>query len=298
VVIESYRPGVAKTFGIDAETLRAVNPRLIHCAISGYGSHSARSGHDLNFTALSGLLDYQRDHEGRPTLPSSQLGDVGGALFAALLIVAAIHERDRTGAGGTIDLSLAAAARAVIPTAEVAAAGGRDSPLGLVLTGGLPNYEIYETADGGYLSVACLEPRFWDAFCRAIGHPELVVEEFHESAWPKVRKTISDTLRSRTRAEWEAVFAEVDACIEPMLTVEEARERFGPSEATHPLTVNVGAPAADAEALGESFADAAALAGYSSDDIRALSGSQTFKAKSTFGRILSQAKQLLHRGSS
>lgn len=294
VVVESYRPGVAREFGIDADSLRAHSPRLIHCAISGYGSQSARSGHDLNFTALSGLLDFQRDHQGHPTLPSSQLGDIGGALFAALLIVSAIHERDRTGVGRTLDVSLADAARAVIPTAEAAAAGGRQSPLGLVITGGLPNYEIYETADGGYLSVAPLEPRFWARFCDAIGHPELSGEEFHPSEWPRVRKVVAETIRSKSRGEWEAVFARVDACVEPLLTIDEARDRFGPTEHRHPLRVNIGEDQASVQPLGEAYLLAAAIAGYSEEDAERLRGTGAFRPASSLGRILTQAKRLLH----
>ena len=113
VVVESYRPGQAESFRVDAETLRAFNPRIIYCSLSGFGSENPRSAHDGNFVALAGLLDLQRDHRQRPVLPATQIGDMGGALFLVVLILAAILERDKTGNGKNLDISMAAATRAI-----------------------------------------------------------------------------------------------------------------------------------------------------------------------------------------
>lgn len=266
VTVESYRPGVAAKFGIDAATLRGINPRLICCSISGFGEGRERSAHDLNFVALSGLLDLQRDASGKPVLPATQIGDMSGALYAALLILAALHGRTQSGEGAALDISMAAAARAVMPTAEALYRGSHHTPETFWLTGGLPNYAVYRTRDGGYLAVAPLEPHFWKSFCEALGRPELVPLQFEASRRDEVTRTIADTIASRDRSEWEEVFAGVDACVEPVLTIEEAHRRFGDPLINGPLQTNYPTGPLAPPELGASFAAAADLARLSPDE--------------------------------
>jgi crotonobetainyl-CoA:carnitine CoA-transferase CaiB-like acyl-CoA transferase len=266
VAVESYHPETASRFGVDAATLTRINPRLVHCSVSGYGAGSPRSSHDLNFVALAGMLDLQRDSNGRPVLPSTQIGDMSGGLFAALSIVAALFERQTTDSGRSIDISMADATRAVMPTAEALYRGTNETPESFFLTGALPSYNVYETADGGYLAVASLEPKFWVQFCQAIGLPELIERQYDRKASEEIRAKVSDAIRRKTRVEWEAIFATVDACVSPVLSIEEAHERFGDPVERHPIRRNFGSTTAPAPRLGASFERAAGVAGLSADE--------------------------------
>lgn len=280
VVVESYRPGVASSFGIDAATLRAINPRLVCCAISGFGAGRARSAHDLNFVALSGLLDLQRDGDGTPVLPATQIGDMSGALYGAILILAALHDRDRTGEGASLDVSMAAASRAVMPTAEALYRGSHQTPETFWLTGGLPNYTLYRTRDGGFLAVAPLEPHFWETFCEAIGHPELIPKQFDARSRESVTRAIAEAIASRDRSDWEGVFDRVDACVEPVLTIEEAHHRFGDPLENGPLQTNYPTEGLEPPQLGSSFDAAADLAGLSPEERKRRRKSGAFDAGS------------------
>ncbi|MBI2212301.1 MAG: CoA transferase [Acidobacteria bacterium] len=275
VVAESYRPEAAAELGIDADTLLSINPRLIYCSVSGYGSGDARSGHDLNFVALAGLLDLQRDREGRPILPSTQLGDMAGALFAALTILASLIERTTTGRGKKIDVSMSDATRAVMPTAEALYRGTHSSPSSFFLTGALPEYNVYQTADGKHLAVAPLEPKFWEAFCRAIGEPQLVEHQYDIESRAEVFETIRRAIASKSRSEWESCFADVDACVTPVLTIEESHQRFGDPVSRNPLQSNFPSARGETPKLGEHFA----AIGLSADEQAKLRKSGRFESK-------------------
>lgn len=289
VVVESYAPGVAAEFGIDAATLRAKNPRIVYCSISGYGAENPRSGHDANFVALAGLLDLQRDSNGRPVLPATQIGDMGGALFASNAILAALVEREKTGEGRTIDISMSDATRAMMPTAEALYRGTQHTPQSFFLTGAIPCYTIYRTADRKYLMVAALEPRFWEAFCRAIGHPDLVSLQYDEKARSKVFATIEAAIAAHPREHWEKVFARVDCCVEPVLTIEEAHERFGDPMARHPFATNYQAPAAAVDSIGHSLTEVARAAGLDDDAIRKASESPAFRPRHSLQKTIATA---------
>jgi crotonobetainyl-CoA:carnitine CoA-transferase CaiB-like acyl-CoA transferase len=292
VAVESYKPGIAAKFGIDAETLMGVNPRLVHCSISGFGAGSGRSSHDLNFVALAGLLDLQRDAAGRPVLPATQIGDMAGALFAAVSILAALNERHRTGRGRAIDLSMAAATRAIMPTAEALYRGTSHTPETFWLTGAIPSYGVYRTRDGRYLAVAALEPQFWDAFCRAAGCPDLIAKQYDEGARPEIAARLTAIIGARDRDEWERVFAEVDACVEPVLSIEEAHARFGDPIEGGPLGTNFPAPKLEVDDLGASLEAAAALAGLDAAETKAVKTSRAFAPR---GRLASFMKRAVMR---
>ncbi|HEU5161783.1 MAG TPA: CoA transferase [Thermoanaerobaculia bacterium] len=297
VAVESYRPGVAAGFGIDAATLMAINPRLIHCSVSGFGSTSGRSSHDLNFVALAGLLDLQRDRDGRPVLPATQIGDMAGALFAAISILAALHERQTTGRGAAIDISMAAATRALMPTAEALYRGTSHTPETFWLTGAMPNYDIYRTRDGKYLSVAALEPQFWDAFCRAIGCPELIPRQYDEGARREIGGKLAGIIATRDRDEWERIFADIDACVEPVLSIEEAHARFGDPAASGPLATNFPAPKLEVGALGAALDAAADLAGLDAAEKKALRKSRAFAPGSRLAAFMKRSVMRYRGGS-
>lgn len=279
VAVESYHPEAAARFGIDAATLRRINPRLVHCSISGYGAENPRSGHDLNFVALAGMLDLQRDREGKPVLPSTQIGDMTGGLFAALSIVAALFERKTTDSGRSIDISMADATRAVMPTAEALYRGTNETPESFFLTGALPSYNVYRTKDDQYLAVAPLEPKFWTQLCQAVGLPELIERQYDQKASGEIRARIADAISRRTRAEWEAIFETIDACVTPVLSIEEAHERFGDPVERHPIRRNFGSPVETAPKLGANFDRAASVAGLTADEAQALRRTGFFESK-------------------
>ncbi len=289
IAAESYRPGIAARFGIDAATLMGINPRLIHCSVSGFGAGSERSSHDLNFVALAGLLDLQRDRNGRPVLPATQIGDMAGALFATISILAALHERERTGRGAAIDLSMAAATRAIMPTAEALYRGTSHTPETFWLTGAIPSYDVYRTRDGKYLAVAALEPQFWDAFCRAVGCPELIAKQYDEGARQEIAARLTGIIATRDREEWERVFAGVDACVEPVLSIEEAHARFGDPIESGPLGTNFPRQTREVAALGASLDAAADLAGLDDAERKALRKSRAFAPRANLATFMKRA---------
>jgi len=295
VVVESYRPGVAAAFGIDAKRLRAINPRLVHCSISGFGSANPRSAHDLNFVALAGLLDLQRDAQGQPILPSTQIGDMAGALFGALTILAALLEQQRSGGGATIEVSMADATRALMPTAESLYRGTHHTPESFMLTGALPSYNVYQTADGKHIAVATLEPHFWEVFCNAVGLPDLISKQYVESAKNEVFATLRTTIASRTREEWERIFAAVDACVEPVLTIEEAHERLGDPMESHPLQRNFPSPPRAVPRLGDAFERAIEIARIDGAERTRLERSGAFQARERLKKFIAKTADKLRR---
>ncbi|MGA7613802.1 MAG: CoA transferase [Thermoanaerobaculia bacterium] len=289
VVVESYRPGVMKQFGVDANALMEINPGLVYCSVSGFGQANPRSSHDLNFVALAGLLDLQRDRDGRPVLPATQSGDMAGALYAALSIVAALYEKRTSGKGRVLDVAMSDATRAMMPTAEALYRGTQQRPEHFMLTGALPAYNVYRTRDGKYLSVAPLEPRFWEAFCNAIGHPDLIEKQYEESEKSALFETIAEAIGSKTRDEWEEVFAGIDACVEPVLTIDEAHQRLGDPNESHPLQRNFPRRTGSAEKLGASFEDVATQAGLTPGEVRSLRRSGHFEQQDKLQRLVRNA---------
>jgi alpha-methylacyl-CoA racemase len=227
VFLESFRPGVMERLGLGYEQLAQINPRLIYCSLTGYGPdgpYRERAGHDLNYIGLTGLLDHTGLRDGPPVIPGVPIADLAGALWAALGIVLALLARERTGQGQRVDGSLLGGALACMPLTLAQYWGGQRVGRGATdLTGGVVCYNIYETRDGKYVTLAALEPPFWMAFCQAVGQEDLAGQQF-APALPgaPTYETLCALFRSRTRQEWEGVLLEVDACCEPVYTVAEA----------------------------------------------------------------------------
>jgi alpha-methylacyl-CoA racemase len=221
VMIESFRPGTAKRLGVAGPAVRARHPRLIHCAITGYGQtgpYAELPGHDLNYVAVSGLLAADRPD---PTvLPRMFIADVGGGAMSAVIgILAALVGRSRTGEGQALDISMHEAALywIMLPAARELVTGGRDAEGELPTFGEHACYNVYRTKDQELVALGALEPKFWQAFCRATGRADLSTRQLTDPA--DQRALIDDVRRvfaTRTRAEWLRLFTEHDGCLSPV----------------------------------------------------------------------------------
>ena len=229
VVVESFRPGVMDRLGVGYEALRARNPRVIYCPISGYGQDgplTARSGHDTNYLALNGLLGLTGRRGGPPIQSAGQIADLGGGgLMAAVGILAALYERERSGEGQVVDISMTDGALSWL--AMVAAryfAEGRVPQRGEPeLAGGIACYVPYETSDGKWVSLGALEPKFWQNWCNGVARPDLIEKQF-EHPDSEAGAEIAAVFRERTRDEWAAFAGEHDCCLEPILDLDEVLE--------------------------------------------------------------------------
>ncbi|HET9025414.1 MAG TPA: CaiB/BaiF CoA-transferase family protein [Burkholderiaceae bacterium] len=231
-LIEGFRPGVLERLGLGWDALHAANPRLVVCSLSGYGQSgplSQRAGHDLNYIAMTGVLDQVRV-DGEPAIPNLQMGDLlGGTLSALSMLLAALLSAQRTGQGRYLDVAMTDGllAHHFFPHAELDA-GAQPVAQRTLLTGGVACYRVYRTADDRHLAVGALEFKFWKAFCDAVGLPELVDRHWAHGEAPG-SKAAQDTIErvarriaEKTADEWESVFAKVDCCVTPVLTPAEA----------------------------------------------------------------------------
>lgn len=230
VVVESFRPGVMARLGLGWDVLHERNPRLILCSISGYGQdgpYRERAGHDIDYIAIGGALGMTGSEDGTPALPGVQIGDLGGgALGAAVAILAALEQRHRGGEGQWCDVSMldGVVAWDAMHFARAIAEERSPGPGGHVLNGRHPCYRVYRCADG-WLAVGALEPKFWAALTETIGLPHLASEGFAEGdAARRVVDEVEAVLKGRTRAEWMEVFGDRDVCVEPVLSLHEMRE--------------------------------------------------------------------------
>ncbi len=294
VVLEGFRPGVAARLGIDYPTLQKHNPRLIYCSLTGYGQtgpRSGRAGHDINYMALAGALDLTGDAGGPPVVPGVQVADLGGgAMWALAGILVALLARQQTGEGQHIDVAML---DGVIGWQVLAASalftGGALPGRGTgVLNGSYACYRIYQTSDGGYLSLGALEPKFWAAFCQRLGRPDLIARQFVPAPGQgEVVAEVQRILLTGTRQHWVDFFAGVDCCLEPVLNLAEVfadgHVQARGMEVANPagtggsllavpvkLSATPGAVRSPAPGWGEDSAYVLAAAGFSSEEITAL----------------------------
>lgn len=227
IVIEQFRPGVMDKLGLGYEALKAVNPALIYCSLTGYGQTgpmAKAAGHDCNYLARSGNLAMAGYRDAGPAPMNIQIADIcAGSMNSVVGILAAVQYRNRTGKGQYIDVAMldglvpftAMDGTRFLATGEDC---GRESRR---LNGG-SLYGYYETKDGEYLSVGSLEPKFWAAFCQGIGCPDLIEGTVEPADVDAVRERVRGVIKTKTRAEWTSIFQDLDCCVEPVLSLKEA----------------------------------------------------------------------------
>ena len=229
VLIEGLRPGAAERLGLGPADCQAHNPRLIYGRMTGFGQTgplAQAAGHDLNYIALAGALHAIGPAGGKPTAPLNLVGDYGGgALYLAFGLLAALFERQRSGRGQVVDAAMVDGAASLASVFfGLAASGGWGQPRGgNLLDGGAPFYDTYETADGRYVALAALEPKFFATLATALGLDERFARhQYERGLWPEMRTAIAAAVRSRSRDEWCARLEGSDACFAPVLSFEEA----------------------------------------------------------------------------
>ena len=217
VVLEGFRPGVAARLGVGPDD---APESAVYCSITGFGAdgpHAARAGHDLNYLGWAGVLE-----DTAPGLPPLQPADLaGGALGAVVEVLAALLERERTGRGARLTISMAHGSHRLVSHRL----GG--DPLPRFLTGGLACYRIYETADGRWLTVGALEPKFFQRLCELIGRPELAARHLDPTGQEELAAELAAVFATRPLGEWLELFDGEDVCAGPVATLAEGAAAFG-----------------------------------------------------------------------
>jgi crotonobetainyl-CoA:carnitine CoA-transferase CaiB-like acyl-CoA transferase len=229
-ILEQFRPGVVDRLGINYATVAETNPRIVYCSLTGFGQngpHRDRSGHDLNYLALSGVLGLTTDNQGRPVIPGIQVADLAGGMIAGFAILAGLLARERTGRGQFVDVSMFDVMLSMLPIPAAHQLAGATIPVGgkYVLSGAYPFYNVYETGDGKFMTLGALEPKFWANFCRKVGRDDLVSRQFdagdqREDLFNEVRAIF----RSKSQSDWVDLMRDADCCCEPVLSMSEAFE--------------------------------------------------------------------------
>jgi alpha-methylacyl-CoA racemase len=317
VLLESFRPGVLDRLGVGYERLRELNPGLVYCAITGYGQDGPnrdRSGHDMNYLGLNGILGLTGGRDGPPVQAAGQIADIGGgALMAGIGILVALRERERSGQGQLVDCSMfdGALSWLALVAAEAFASPRAPRRGDLVLAGALTCYRPYRCADG-YVTLGALEPKFWRAWCVGVGREDLLDRAFDppDSA---AHQTVSEIFAQRTRAQWQAFASEHDCCLEPVLELDEVLDSelvraramvvgLGQPGALRPVNL-LGVPIklsrtpgdplrAPGPALGEHTDEILAAAGFAEPEIAALheAGAVAGRAVGVRGSFLGRAE--------
>lgn len=228
VLVESFRPRTARRLGVDAATVRARHPRLVHASITGFGQRGPyvdRPAHDINYVALAGLFGVDPAGSGPPRVPRMLLADIGAALNATAGVLAALFQRERTGEGSTVDAPIHEAALSwlLFPAARRLVAGGGRDARDLPISGRDACYNVYRTADDRYVALGALEPKFWRTFCERIERPDLVARQFTGGDdQARLLAEVSAIFRARSRRDWLERFRDVDICLTPVNSVDEA----------------------------------------------------------------------------
>jgi crotonobetainyl-CoA:carnitine CoA-transferase CaiB-like acyl-CoA transferase len=293
VLVESFRPGVLDRLGVGYERLRQANPGLVYCAITGYGQdgpYTERSGHDMNYLGLNGLLGLTGEKDGPPVQSAGQIADIGGgALMAAFGILVALRERDGSGEGQLVDVSMfdGSLAWLALVAAKFLADGRAPGRGGLELAGRFVCYRPYACRDG-WVTLGALEPKFWQAWCLGVGREDLLDKQF-EPPGSEAHAEVERVFLERTREEWRAFASEHDCCLEPVLGLDEAldselvRAREMVVELDQPGAAGVrqvgvpvklsrtpGVSQGPGPVLGEHTREVLASLGYSDDEVDSL----------------------------
>lgn len=234
-LIDPYRPGVTERLGIGPDACQERNPRLNYLRITGWGQTgplAGAAGHDLNYIALTGLLDAIGPEGQKPVIPLNLVGDYGGGgMLVALGIAAALLETSRSGLGQVIDAAMLDGANLLFGSAIAMHNAGLWCEKGSNQTdGGAPYYQVYETADGKFITIGSIEPKFFRLLQDKIGFDaKFISSQFDRAAWPEAREALADIFRQRTRQEWIDLLEGTDVCFAPVLNMSEAQ--------THPQVV-------------------------------------------------------------
>ena len=218
IVIEGFRPGVAKRLGIDYQSVSAVNPGVIYCSITGFGQTGARRdrpGHDVNYLGYSGILDLNGEADRPPSIPGVQAADIaGGGMASVNGILLALFAREKTGKGQFIDISMTDNMVAFLPAAIFFSklTGKNPKRADEILSHRFACYNTYETADRRFLSVGCLEPRFWKALCVHLNVPEYSALQFDQGRRTEIIRFMREKFAEKTLAQWESDLAGADIC--------------------------------------------------------------------------------------
>jgi crotonobetainyl-CoA:carnitine CoA-transferase CaiB-like acyl-CoA transferase len=218
IVMEGFRPGVTTRLGIDYETLRKVNQRIIYCSITGYGQdgpYRNMAGHDVNYLSFSGILDLIGDKDGPPSIPGIQIADLaGGGMNAAIGILLALVARERTGKGQYIDISMTDGMVGLLPIPlHLFQRDGRvPTRSDTMLSHRYACYNVYETADGRYVSIGAVENRFWQNLCTLLGVPEYGPLQYDEDQREMILEFFRRTFKEKTLDEWVTVLGDEDVC--------------------------------------------------------------------------------------
>jgi alpha-methylacyl-CoA racemase len=246
VVVEEYRPGVAARLGIDYEKLSARNPRLIYCAITGYGQDGPYRdlvGHDLNYIATAGALSLLGRPGQPPTIPHNLIADyAGGGMHGAIGVLAALMARTQTGRGQYVDISMMDGSVALLAQslATFFATGHVPRRGETMLDGGIPNYNVYATRDGKFITVGALEPWFFANLCRAVGREEFIEHEFNPDKRAEIHAAFSEIFKTKTRDEWFEILSKTDICVGRMNTLDEVAG--DPQVTARKMVVELDAP--------------------------------------------------------
>jgi crotonobetainyl-CoA:carnitine CoA-transferase CaiB-like acyl-CoA transferase len=286
VIVESFRPGVVEKLGVGYTAVRAINPRIVYCAITGYGQTGPwadLAGHDINFLATAGVLDQIGSHDGTrsdpPAIPNLQLGDlIGGALTPLLGLLAAVIGARASGRGSHVDVAMTDAVLAhsfftLVATLEHGQPAARGADL---LTGAVPCYGVYRTADERYLAVGALEAKFWRVFCAAIERPDLAPFGMATGdEGRRVKTEVANLIAAQDLMHWQALFATVDCCVTPVLRLDEALAH--PQVRAREMLIDVGgipqfAPPCKLSAWPAGAASPAPTIGADSDALLAAAG--------------------------
>lgn len=233
LLIEGFRPGVMDKLGLGWDTLHAANRRLVLCTISGYGPDNAwahRAGHDINYIAMAGVLEQTATRDGAVAVPNFQIADLmGGTQGAMVGVLAALLAAQRSGTGRRVDVSMTHEVyrHHVLARFTLAATGRTPAPGRDLLSGGAPCYAAYRCADGRWMAVGALEPKFWQALCTTLGHPEWGEQHWSRGLEPgsdasmALRDQVAAVFATQPMAHWAEVFESVDACVTPVLRLDE-----------------------------------------------------------------------------
>lgn len=298
VVVENFRPEVKKHLRIEYDEVKNVNPRIIYCSITGYGQagpYSNLPGHDINYISIAGVLSLIKDRSGSPVVPGVQIADIGACMMATIAILLALIARERTGEGQYIDISMTDVAMSylTVPASFYFATGRAPRIEELILSGYYPCYAVYKARDGRYLSVGCLERRFWESLCKALKAEGLIPYQWATGEErERAVSILKELFEAKDRDELFKELSELDVCVAPVYTIDETLNdphvlaRGMVEEIDHPalgkikvlgipikLSRTPGAVAKPAPSLGEHTEEILRSLGYSDEDIKELKAS-------------------------